>query len=343
MKQVTVLVTGIGGPIAQGVLKGLKQLDFCYLIGADRRDVTAGHQFCDETYSIPSLDSPEEYRRSIQQLVKEHEIDAIFPGLHGEMSLYSKEFIEQLGVPVALPKSEVWEILFSKAAIYSYLQQLGITEHLPFYKAFQTNSELKDLLSSDFVDDELVVVKSIDGHGATGFVILASRERYIQAIENGEKAIIARDDYLQTNLSNARIIMKYLPGQEYSVDLYIHNKNVVITIPRERTGVSNGLVLDGQVVYNEKLITASETIASKLISDGFINLQFIQVGDNYELTDINPRFCGSQVMSLGAGVNFPSLFIHYHVLRKSIYPTPKWNVRMLRFRDEIYVESSEIT
>jgi len=50
MKTVNVLVTGIGGPIAQGMMMGLHQLDHIRIIGADRRALTSGHHFCDRTY-----------------------------------------------------------------------------------------------------------------------------------------------------------------------------------------------------------------------------------------------------------------------------------------------------
>lgn len=42
-------------------------------------------------------------------------------------------------------------------------------------------------------------------------------------------------------------------------------------------------------------------------------------------------------MSLGAKVNFPSLFIEYSFLGNKIKVNPVWNTRMLRFRDQIFV------
>ena len=52
MKTVNILVTGIGGPIAQGIMMGLKQMENIQIIGADRRPLTSGHHFCDKTYNI---------------------------------------------------------------------------------------------------------------------------------------------------------------------------------------------------------------------------------------------------------------------------------------------------
>ncbi|MFC3418884.1 ATP-grasp domain-containing protein [Salinicoccus hispanicus] len=78
-------------------------------------------------------------------------------------------------------------------------------------------------------------------------------------------------------------------------------------------------------------------MTESLVTDGFINIQFMESETGYKLTDINPRFCGSQVMSLGANVNFPSLFIDYFHLGNAVPVEPVWNTRMLRFRDQIFI------
>jgi len=39
MKNITVLVTSIGGPVAQGVLKGLNEIENIRIIGGDRREL----------------------------------------------------------------------------------------------------------------------------------------------------------------------------------------------------------------------------------------------------------------------------------------------------------------
>lgn len=85
------------------------------------------------------------------------------------------------------------------------------------------------------------------------------------------------------------------------------------------------------------LIQASEDITESLVEGGFINIQFMKSDTGYKLTDINPRFCGSHVMSLGANVNFPPLFIEYLHFGNEVPVEPVWNTRILRFRDQIFV------
>jgi len=136
--------------------------------------------------------------------------------------------------------------------------------------------------------------------------------------------------------------MPFIDGQEYSVDVFLHDHKVVVAVPRERAGVSNGIVLEGKVVYNEALIDAASQIAMALASEGYMNLQFFETTDGFKLTDINPRFAGSQVMSLGAGVNFPELFLKYSVFGEELEVNPIWNTQMFRYRmPRFYHQSSE--
>ncbi|GEK91332.1 hypothetical protein [Alkalibacterium kapii] len=41
-------------------------------------------------------------------------------------------------------------------------------------------------------------------------------------------------------------------------------------------------------------------------------------------------------MALGAGVNFPKLFLIYHLTDKRPIPEPKWNTRMIRYRESVF-------
>ncbi|MFG6146952.1 ATP-grasp domain-containing protein [Halobacillus sp. B23F22_1] len=342
MKRMNVLVTGIGGPTAQGILQGLREKDNVYIIGADRRRVTSGNQFCDKTYQIPRFTQEGEYKKAIAEIVENEEIDAVYPSLHEEIDIY-EAFREELPAAVALPQSNHFEILMNKESIYEYLIEMNLASYVPRYVGFNHPKELLQLADTHFPQDEYIVAKQVEGHGAMGFAILTSRDNFLQALKKGQNKIIDLEDYCEVEADERRIAMEYLEGMEYSVDVFIHKGNVVTAVPRERDGVSSGLVLDGKVVYNEELIEAATTITEKLVTNGFINLQFIQSEKGYKLTDVNPRFCGSQIMSLGAEVNFPYLFLQYNVLGEYQSVDPKWNMRMIRYRDHLFVDENKDT
>ncbi|RAZ69369.1 ATP-grasp domain-containing protein [Planococcus maitriensis] len=336
MKTINVLVTGIGGPTAQGVLRGFLEKDNVHVIGVDRRAVTSGNQFCDKTYTISRFSDLQAYKAEIKELVEKESIDVIFPALHEEIEVF-QEFRHELDVAVALPESDHFDVLADKEKIYGFLQEQGLSRYIPTYVGFSNTEELKPIAEKEFPDEEYIVVKQINGYGALGFAMLTNRENYLRALKEGKSKIVNIDDYADIPSADRRIVMEYLGGTEYSVDVFMHQGEVVTAVPRERTGVSNGIVLDGKVVHNEELIEAAAEISKVLVTDGFINLQFFSTASGYRLTDVNARFCGSQVMSLGAGVNFPYLFIQYKLLGEREEVSPRWNTRMIRFRDHFYV------
>lgn len=336
MKNINVLVTSIGGPVAQGVLKGLNEIENIRIIGADRREITPGNLFCDKVYKIPRFTEVETYINRLNEIINEESINIFFPGHPMETDLY-EEYEKHLDIPVALPQSKEYKDLLDKEQVYIKMKKFGLDRYVPYYVGFTSNDELIPLKKEFFPTDERIIVKEITGYGAIGMAILTGRENYLKAKKEGNNKVVSIEDYLEISGGTRRILMKELKKPEFSVDIYVDDKEVVVAVPRKREGVASGLVLDGTIENNRELIAAAEDIAGKLVDNGFINMQFMLDEDNYKLTDINPRFCGSQVMSLGAGINFPELFIRYQLLGEKPKPIPLWGTRMMRYRDTYFV------
>lgn len=337
MGTINVLVTGIGGPIAQGIIQGLRERRDVTVIGTDRRTVTAGHHFCDRTYQVPRYTDLEAYLEAVHQISEDEKIDIIFPSLHEEVFIFH-ERREVFRPMIALPVSDDFPTLMHKESVYEKMEAYGLEQFIPKYRGFDTEAELRNIKDKFFNEDSHFVVKTVNSYASLGFAILTNKEHYINALKSGKRNVIDFEDYCRTiDIRERKLAMNYFSDKEYSVDVYLHDGKVVVAVPRERTGVSNNIVLDGKVIHNKALIEASTKITEALVNEGFINVQFMESAQGYKLTDINPRFCGSQVMSLGAKVNFPSLFIEYSFLGNKIKVNPVWNTRMLRFRDQIFV------
>ena len=343
MKTVNILVTGIGGPIAQGIMMGLKQMENIQIIGADRRPLTSGHHFCDKTYQIPRYTDFKAYKKAILDIIETEEIAAVFPGLASEVDIYA-DFRSEIPVPVALPKSDHFETLNHKVNTYEFLQAGGLDRYIPEYYSFTDNAALREIMEEHFKQETYVVVKPAVNYGAIGTSVLTDREHFLKAMSENKKKYLNIEDYydMTTFEGVERFVMPYLNSKEYSVDIFMHEGERIVAVPRERTGVSNGIVLEGKVEYNEELIQAATEIAETFISTGFMNIQFFKTADGYKLTDINPRFAGSQVNSLGAGVNFPEIFLTYEVLGETMDIEPDWDTQMFRYRVPVFYSSEDV-
>lgn len=132
MNNINVLVTGIGGPIAQGLMAGLRKRKDITIIGVDRREITGGHQFCDHTYQIAGYSKLKDYREAILDIVEKDNIKIIFPSLHEEVELYH-DFKNQWNAIVALPESDLFDVLLNKEKTYQFLKENDMDEFVPKY------------------------------------------------------------------------------------------------------------------------------------------------------------------------------------------------------------------
>ncbi|MDZ7835161.1 MAG: hypothetical protein U5K84_07220 [Alkalibacterium sp.] len=110
-----------------------------------------------------------------------------------------------------------------KEATYKWLEEMGLSDYLPAYYAFDTQDELRELADNKFQQEDELVVKDASGHGSTGFALLTHHEKFIEAIEKQQSRVFALDDYLKTDNTERRMVMKNLDQPEFSVDLYVHN------------------------------------------------------------------------------------------------------------------------
>ena len=341
MDKLTVLVTAVGSPIAHGVLKGLKERDDIHIIGTESRAVTAGNALCDTVYQVPRFkDNVEDYFKTLNDIIEKEHVQALFSCYPPEIDLY-EEYKNRLSIPFSLPTSKHYPKLRDKEQAYKWLKDAGLEHVIPTYYAFDTSDELVAIKNKHFKDHSHVIVKDVSGYAASGFAILTDRQHFLKAVQNQKNRVYDINDYIEAVPDTRRIMMEELEAPEYSVDVYVHAGKTVVAVPRDRAGVSSGLVIEGSVVKEDRLIELSTEIAEVFIEDGFINLQFMKEHGEFKLTDINPRFCGSQVMSLGAGVNFPSLFLTYQLTDDRPVPKPIWNTRMYRYRETYFHHFNE--
>lgn len=333
--QINVLVTAVGGPTAIGILKCLKGEKNIRLVGTDSQNYTAGNVFCDKLYCVPRIYNIEEYKNKIVQIIEAEDIDIIFPTLQDEISIYH-ELQKKLKAVIALPTSKYFEALINKEKLYKLLESGSSKKYVPVYFTFQNSGKLKQIVDNSFKTDDYICVKGVQGHGSIGFALLTNRDNYLRAVKQGKNKIYNIADYYDLSSNEKRIVMEYLDGIEYSVDVFLHQGDVVVAIPRKRSRVSNGIVIEGMVEFNQEIIDAAINVSKNVATDGFLNLQFIGSNHGYKLTDLNARFCGSQIMSYGAGVNFPYLFIQYNLLNQYIPVSPKWNTRMVRYWESCF-------
>lgn len=286
MERKTVLVTGIGGNVGQGVLRNIKSLDLdIRVVGTDIASFTAGNHLCDFTYQIPYSYS-ENYISTVQEIIEKEKIQLIIPTTDYEI-YYLSLHQDSLKVKVVASKAETAKIYLDKYLTYAHHKALNI----PFATSW---------LPSEF-DNEAndIIVKPREGRGSRGIHI------------NPENPKRFSDDF---------VIQPLHKGIEITTAFYVKKDGSLhglFTMERELT---NGATSKSKTTkqYDREL----EAIIKKMIQPkglvGSINLQSI-VDDQGGIIpfEVNCRISGTNSIRHNLGFQDVKYTIQEYLLNES--------------------------
>ncbi len=145
------------------------------------------------------------------------------------------------------------------------------------------------------------------------------------------------------------LLQEYVPGQEYTIDVYRTRSGVIRRIvPRQRLVVRSGEVEKALTVKDTQLIEAAARLSTRL--DGLWGVYCCQCrrvpGQPPRFFEINPRFGGGTPLSIAAGANLP-LYLLQEVLHLPTDDRPVDdfvdNMLMLRYEDACFSRVAEPT
>jgi carbamoyl-phosphate synthase large subunit len=315
-----VLITGCALPAAISFFKSLDPDKFTFFM-LDRDPYASG------LYLVPSarrivLKPTEEksYTNCLLEACKAHAINLLVPTLDEELMDISKRVdeFEKIGCKVLIAKHETIELCEDK---YQLLKKV---EHL--------------FPSHDYISyDQNVNVHELP-------LPMAMKPR--KASDGREVICIESKTQLQTyKRDGSYYLQSYLPGQEYSVDVYRNRSGEILAcVPRARLKIEQGVVITGESRNHQKLIELTSQIAHAIDLFGVANIQFKENGQGDAiLMEINVRFPASMTLTVQSGANIPQIFVDEVLYEKTSHDLiPVKEVAMTRFFQEVYFEPREM-
>lgn len=342
MKTTTVLLTGAGAPGAAGILKSLHGMDDrkVRVVGVDMDPDAYGFAFTDEQYVVPAGDATD-YVPRLETIAKREQPDVILPLTTNELQPLAthRDRFEQ---PIMVSPAEALRAANDKANLYQFLANRDF-DSAPDFHRVESKTAFLDALEDLGYPEQPVCFKPPVSSGMRGFRILDERtDRLDRLLETKPGTPITTADEILPVLSAADsfpplVVMEYLPGDEYSVDVLAMGESVGPVVPRTRSRTRAGITFEGTVEENEDLIDAAGSICRELGLEYNINLQFKYDGSGTpKVIEINPRVSGTIVMCVGAGVNLPALGVKY-ALGEPVPPQEiKWGTEMVRYWSELF-------
>jgi carbamoyl-phosphate synthase large subunit len=279
------LITGAGGAAAISVWKSLDAEHELHM--ADMDPLAAGLYLVpeDRRLIIPRGDDPR-LVDVLHDACKARDIELLLPTVDAELFpvAAARDRFESIGVTLPISPAECLRICRDKQLLLDRVMgQVPVPDNEPLTQE-----------AADRVDTFPRFVKPRLGAGSRGIAKIACREDLDKQPKDGSV-----------------MLQEYLPGEEFSVDVYVRRDGVVIgAVPRERMKIDSGIAVASRTVNAPEVIQAAIRTAEIIGIRGVANVQFKRAADGvFKLLEVNPRYPGTLPLTAAAGVDMPRLMM----------------------------------
>lgn len=279
------LITGAGGAAAISVWKSLAAGHDLHM--ADMDPLASGLYLVPEARRliIPRGDDP----RLVDVLYdacKARRIEMLLPTVDAELLpvAVARDRFEAIGVTLPISPAECLRTCRDKQILLDRVKgQVPVPDCEPLTQE-----------AADRVDTYPRFVKPRLGAGSRGIARIECREDFDTQPKDG-----------------SILLQEYLPGEEFSVDVYVRRDGIVVgAVPRERMKVDSGIAIASRTIDSPEVIQAAVRTAEIIGIRGVANVQFKRAADGvFKLLEVNPRFPGTLPLTAAAGVDIPKLMV----------------------------------
>lgn len=349
LSDIRVFITGAGAPGAPGIIKSLRSVTErkIEIYGGDANISDAvGTGLLDKSFQIPFPESPD-FIDSLLKICSEEKIDILVPLVTRELSTLSEnksKFLEN-GVIVSVSDHVPLLTANNKYLLMKYCSENGIPA--PAFHLVKSLAEFKKAAMMLGYPAERICFKPPVSNGQRGFRILEDGQNKLLSLLNDKpnNVYISFDEFV--SICNSAtffpelVVMEYLPGDEYSVDVLVDNGKCISVIPRSRDFIKMGISFAGTVVEEKEVIKYSRMIVEGLKLHGNIGLQFKRDKNGVpKILESNPRVQGTIVLCTAAGENMVYEAVKIGLGEKIPEPRINWGVKMIRFWDELFLDKN---
>lgn len=314
MKKIKVLVTAIGAPGGADIIELLREDPRIYILGMDvDKDIASKYLVDKFIVNLPGKNN--KFSEYLLNIALKEKIDVIFPLSTDELLSLSRniKLFERFHIPICISDFRTISIANNKAKLYEYFKG---EDFIPKYEIPNSIRDLEEKIYRLGFPNKDVCVKPFISHGSRGFrVITNDVKKYgYSQFQKPYNFYISFDVFMNSIKKNGLpnvILVEYLPGEEWGIDIFIDpiDKNKIITTR------NNGLVRASSIKVaklekNDLLINIAEKILDKLDFKYILNIDVkFTLDGRPKIIEINPRVPATVKLVSKAGNNLPLLSI----------------------------------
>jgi len=339
---VTVLMTGAGAPGASGIVRSLRAGDDhdVRIVGVDMDPGAYGFALVDADHTVPA-GTDDDYVPRIRDLVDAEGVDVVLPLTTAELQPLA-EHRESIDATVMVSPADALHLANDKGKLYATLAEQEF-DSAPRFRRVDDEAAFREAVAAFGYPETPVCFKRPVASGMRGFRVLdEGTDRLTRLMEEKPDSAVTTMDQVLPVLREAEtfpelVVMEYLPGEEYSVDVLAMGDDVGPVVPRSRAVTRAGITFEGTVEERADLIEEATAISEELGLRYNVNVQFRYDAEGTpKVIEINPRVAGTIVMCVGAGANMPYLGVK-HALGEDLPEVDvAWGTEMTRYWQELF-------
>lgn len=317
MKDLNVLITAAGNVFMPGTTACIRNNGerSIRLVGADMSEDAGILKMCDAAYRVPRADDPH-YVDALLDICREEKIDVLLPIMSVELQSLAENRarFDELGTKVSVSEPEALSIANNKRKLLEFLKKNGLP-CADFYTVHSAE-EVKEAAALLGYPQRRVCVKATEGSGSRGFRILdETASRFDIFFHEKPTSGLIRLQELVFMLEEAPvfpelIVMEYLEGAEYSVDLLADHGKSLVSCCRKSLRMENSIMLEAVTVDAPEVTELCEATVEALGLDGNIGFDLRKRRNGTPMImECNPRITAGVPYFALAGVNLPYLCI----------------------------------
>ena len=279
------------------------------IIAADMQLTAPALSVADVKVMVPAV-YDEHYVEALHQICEMHNVDVLISLNDLELPILAenKSSFENIGVNVLVSSSEVIDICFDKLKTADFITSIGL-------KSPKTYRNLESATQA-ILDGELkfpVVIKPRWGSASIGIEFVDNiddlRIVYELIRRKTSKGMLGEVSQLDDDFI---LIQEKITGKEYGLDIIndLEGNNVAVAV-KQKLSMRAGETDKATTVDNPELHRIGEVIGRKLAHIGNLDCDILEMGGEYYILELNPRFGGGFPFSYEAGVNLPKAIINW--------------------------------
>ncbi len=302
MGQITVCVTGVGGPAGFNCLRSLHECELdLRMIALDMDRGAAGLYYkADSAYVVPAARS-EEFLLTLIKILKKEEVDVLIPTVDEEIAAICRtSVLEQLSQVVSFllpPEGAAMRALDKYSTIFEARRAgLGAPKTLVVRQPSEMAQKAREI----------------------GFPLVAkpSRSRGARGVSYARaEADLAEAWKLASAEGGEVLFQEYIPGPVYTVGAVAdRDREIAASVVLKKTKEippTGGVAVAGVTVENKELQSLGERYVSCLewIGPASAEIKQDERDGAYKLMEVNPRLFGYNYLASAAGVNLAEVTV----------------------------------